>query len=284
MKFPQFNSRFLTGTLIILTLILAGCAGAAAESAPAPTAAPPVEVVISGSGGSATILKSLAEAFRQDHTNWKFEFLSGAGTSGGVKGVLDGTLDLGTMARAPKDEELAQGLKYIHFATERIAFVTSQDISIGKLTGQQVQDIFAGKITNWSEVGGPDAAINLLIRDEDEANTQVLRKALFGETAFSTGAVVFTSEGDLRKALGSTGHAIAYAGYGGLKLEKVPANLLVVDGLDTADMSSDYPYTKPAGVAYLPANAAKLQPFLDFITSDEARKLLSEQWISVPTQ
>jgi phosphate transport system substrate-binding protein len=284
MKSTPFTSHVLTSILIIVTLILVGCTGVAAQPALTPTAAPPVKVVISGSGGTATLLKPLAEAFRQKHSNWSFEFLSGAGTSGGVKGALDGTLDLGAMARAPKDEELAQGLQYIHFATERIAFVTSPDISISTLTGQQVKDIFAGKISNWAEVGGPEAVINVLVRDEDESNTQVLRKALFAETPFSAGAAVFTSEGDLRKALTNSRQVIAYASYGGLKLEKVPANLVAVEGLDPADFSSDYPYTKPAGVGYISANAAKVQPFLDFITGEEARKLLAEQGTPAPTK
>jgi phosphate transport system substrate-binding protein len=284
MKSTKFTSLFLTSTLIILTLILVGCTGVAAQPASTPTAAPPVKVVISGSGGTATLLKPLVEAFRQKHSNWSFEFLSGAGTGGGVKGALDGTLDLGAMARAPKDEEVAQGLQYLHFATDRVAFVTSPDISISTLTGQQVKDIFAGKITNWSEVGGPQAAINVLIRDEEETNTQILRKALFAETPFSAAAVVFTGEGDLRKALANTSQAIAYVSYGGLKLDKVPANLLAVDGLDPTDLNSDYPYTRPAGVGYISANAAKVQPFLDFITGEEARKLLAEQGTPAPTK
>lgn len=285
MKPVQRQSYFLIASLmVIIVLIIAGCGGAAAGPAPTPAAAPPVELLISGSGGTATILKPLAEVFQQKHPNCNFEFLSGAGTSGGVKGVIEGTLDLGTMARPPKDEEIAQGIEYVHFGTERIAFATSRDVSISTLTGQQVKDIFAGKISNWSEVGGPDAAINVLARDEDETNTQVLRKALFGETPFPAGAVVLTSEGDLQKALTDSSHAIAYATYGGIKLQKVPVSLLTVDGQDPANFNSDYPYARPAGLAYLPANAAKVQPFLDFLNSDEARKLLTEAGVTIPTR
>jgi ABC-type phosphate transport system substrate-binding protein len=256
MKLTQPKSHFLTGILMILTLLLGACTNAAAESVSPPTAAPQeqVKLVISGSGGTIALLKPLAEAFRKEHSNWSFEFLSGAGTSGGVKGALDGTLDLGSMARPPKDEELAQGLKYIHFGTERIAFATSPDISISDLTTAQVKDIFAGKITNWSEVGGPDAPINLLVRDEEESNSQILREALFGETPFPAGAAV------------------------------LPANIVMVDGFDPADLSHDYPYTKPAGVAYIQANEAKVQPFLDFITSAEAKTFLAKYGITAPTE
>lgn len=284
MKLVQPKSYSFTLILMILVIALTACNAAAAPAAPTVALQEQVKLVISGSGGTASILKPLAEQFRQEHSNWSFEFLSGAGTGGGVKGALDGTLDLGTMARAPKDEELAKGIKYLHFATDRIVFATSQDISVSKLTTEQLTEIFSGKITNWSKVGGPDAPINLLVRDEEESNTQVLRAALFGETPFPAGAAVFTSEGDLRKALGSASQAIAYISYSGLKIENVSANTIAVGGMAPADLSNDYPYSKPAGLAYLPANEAKLKPFLDFITSKTAETWLAEKGIVAPGQ
>jgi hypothetical protein len=64
----------------------------------------------------------------------------------------------------------------------------------------------------------------------------------------------------------------------------VPAKIVVVDGLDPADLSNNYPYAKPTVVIYSPTNAAKVQPFLDFITSAEAKKLLAEQNIATPSK
>lgn len=281
MKLSQQKLHLTTGTiLIILMLVLAACANAQAETPPTLPAAPQTKLVISGSGGTSSLIKYLAEAYRQKHNDLTFEFISGSGTSGGVKGTLDGDLDLGAMARGPKDEELKAGIQYLHFATERIAFATSQDVTVSNLTSEQLKDIFLGKITDWSEVGGPAGAINLLVRDEDESNTQILREALFGDTPFPVSAAVFTSEGDLRKALVSANKAIAYVSYGGLRLEKVPANIVVFDGLDAADLSNEYPYSKPAGVSYLPANAPKMQSFLDYVVSKEAQALLTEQGIT----
>jgi phosphate transport system substrate-binding protein len=282
MKSAQLKSHLLTSSLIIIiTLILAGCISAAAGPAPAPTAAPQATLLISGAGGTSAILKYLAEAYRQQYNDLAFEFLSGAGSSGGVKGVLAGQLDLGTMSRPPKDSELADGIAYLRFGTEKIVVATSADLSITDLTSQQVKDIFLGKIKNWAEVGGPDTAISVLVRDEEETNTKILRQEIFGQAAFVTGAVVFTREGDLKAALASTPHAIAYLAYGGVRLEKLAVHPLVIDGQDPADLNGGYPYVRPAGVAYLPANAAKVQPFLDFITGPEAGTLLAEQGITL---
>ena len=73
-------------------------------------------------------------------------------------------------------------------------------------------------------------------------------------------------------------NAIGYVSYsaarrGGLSSVKV----LLIDGQDPEDEGSDYPLSIEIGVAYLPDNAAKVQPFLDFLTTPEARKLLSEK-------
>jgi hypothetical protein len=54
--------------------------------------------------------------------------------------------------------------------------------------------------------------------------------------------------------------------------------------MDPKDLSNDYPYTKPAIAVYSPSNEAKLQPFLDFIASEEAKALLAKQNISAPIQ
>lgn len=276
----QKSSFWNNSLFIFIALLLAACSGARAQTAPTPVAAPQATLTISGAGGTSAILKYLAEVYKQQHSDLGFNFLSGGGSSGGVQGVMESQLDLGAMSRPPKDSELADGMTYLQFGTEKIVVATSQDLSITELTSEQVKDIFLGKIKNWSEVGGPDVAISVLVRDEEETNTKILRQEIFGDAAFSSGAVVFTSEGDIKAALSSTSYAIAYMAYGGVRLENLATKPLVIDGLDPAALNGGYPYTRPIGVAYLPANAAKVQPFLDFITSPEAQMLLEKHGIT----
>lgn len=276
--------RFAALIFITAALMLAACGSLpASQTATAPIVTSKTNLVIAGSGGAATVLKYLAEAHGSQHPEMTFEFLSGSSSGGGVTGVLDGTLDLGTMSRPPKDSELAGGMKYLAFSTDRVAIVTSPDLSISKLTSQQVKDIFLGDITNWSVVGGPNATISLLVRDEEESSTQILRSALFGDAPFAPGSVVFTSDADMRDALSKVAtNTIAFLGYNQLRLSDLNVKALVIDGKDPAEIGGDYPYLRPMGVAYLPSNAAKLQPFLDFISSPEAMALLAEKGISPP--
>jgi len=276
------KSFYLVFTLwMVVALTLAACSSVATQTPPAP-ALPKTTLTIAGSGGAATVLKYLAGAYGEQHSEMGFEFLSGSSSGGGVKGVLDGTLDLGTMSRPPKDSELASGIEYIAISIDRIVIATSSDLSITNLTSQQVRDIFLGNITNWSAVGGPDVAINVFVRDEEESSTQVLRKELFGDEAFAAGAVVFTSDGDLRAALSDATNTITFLGYSGIRLSDADIRTLAIDGKDPSDLNSDYPYVRPMGVAYLLSNMSRVQPFLDFISSPEAYALLTEKGINPP--
>jgi phosphate transport system substrate-binding protein len=273
MNLASSKSRFFTGITILLALLLAACSSPAAT--PTPTAVPQQSVTASGSGGATTVVKYLAKAYSQSHKDLAFNFLSGAGTAGGVQGVLDGQLDLGTMSRTPKESELANGIKFVALGNERVAIVTSSDLSIPKLTGEQVNDIFRGKIKNWSEVGGPNAPISALARDEEETLTQILRAGIFGKEPFPANVVVLTSAGDMQTALQKSTNTIGYLSYSTVGIDKLPFHVVAIDGHNPANIQDSYPYTRTLGVAYLPSNAAKVQPFIDFINSSEARALLT---------
>lgn len=273
--------RLVSVLFVLAAFTLAACGSAATQTIQAP-AAPQTTLTIAGSGGAATVLKYLAKSYNTEHKEMSFEFLSGSSSGGGVKGVLDSTLDLGTMSRPPKDSELSSGIEYLAISIDRIVIATSSDLSISALTSQQVKDIFLGNITNWSEVGGPNVGINVFVRDEEESSTQVLRKELFGDGEFVAGSVVFTSDGELRDALSNAANTITFLGYSGIRLSDMNIHTLAIDDQDPADLSSDYPYYRPMGMAYLSSNAAKMQPFLDFLSSPDAYALLSEKGISPP--
>jgi phosphate transport system substrate-binding protein len=187
---------------------MAACGGRATESTPESTVFSQTTLTIAGAGGTSRVLMLLAAAHSEQHDDLAFEFPSGSGSSGGVKGVLDGQFHVGAMSRPPKEEELAAGIEYLRFALDRIAVVTSPDLIIADLTRTQVRDIFTGAITNWSQVGGPSEVIKVLVREEEDSNTKILRSGILGDTEFAPGAAVMTSEGDTKAALSSSTNTI----------------------------------------------------------------------------
>ncbi len=61
------------------------------------------------------------------------------------------------------------------------------------LSSQQARDIFAGTFLNWKEVGGKDAAIHLLTRDEASGTREVFWEKLLNKGPIATVANVVSS-------------------------------------------------------------------------------------------
>ena len=195
-----------------------------------------------------------------------------------MKGVTADILDLGAMSRRPKDSEFETGIEYIAFAEERVAVVTSPDLVIPTLTVDQVRAIFTGEIDNWASVGGPDAVIKLITREEDDSNTKIIRAGILGDTPFGRSAVLMTSESDTKAALNTTTTAIGYLAYSGIVSSGLSVHPIALDGLHPGDTEGDYPLpSRNLGVAYLPEKIQEVKGFVDFITGSMVKEILAKQ-------
>jgi phosphate transport system substrate-binding protein len=272
---PKFF-KMLSSVLLLTLMTASACSSASSTPKPAtntPESKPQVVLTIAGSGTVTAVLGVLQPAFEIDVSTIRCKILSGTGTSAGVKGVLDHTLDIVAMARTLKDEEAAKGLRYASLGNASAAVVIHPDLIIPGLTKAQVGAIFLGKIVNWSEVGGPDQKIVVYVRDEDESATQVLRKAIFGDTPFpDTTAKVLTSIKDMLAAVSGTKYSIGFASWPGVVAAKAPVKPVAIDGV--LPKEATYPYVVPLGIGYLDSRQADVQPFIDWLTSEHGRTAL----------
>ena len=171
---------------IVLVLSLAACAQ---TNAPAPTAAPattPADttapaatdapetsaapavlsgtVSTDGSTSMEKVIGALSEAFMEANSKVTVTYNpTGSGT--GIQAVQEGRCDIGLSSRALKDEEKASGLKETILAYDGIAVIVNPANPVEDLTLEQIADIYTGKITNWSELGGSDSEIVLIGRE-----------------------------------------------------------------------------------------------------------------------
>ena len=139
-----------------------------------------------------------------------------AGGSGvGVQKVGEGLVDIGNTGRPLSDEEVAKyGLKSYAFAIDGVTVAVNPKNPVNSLTSAQVQDIFSGKITNWKDVGGSDAAIHLFTRDEASGTREVFWERLLKKGAIADGANVVSSNGAMKSALAGDPGAIGYVSIG----------------------------------------------------------------------
>ncbi len=272
-KFTQQRTRFLLGALIILTCALAACKGTT-EAAPAPTATSQTMLTISGSGSTTAILSGVKPAFEADVPGYTLDILPGSSTGGGVKGVLDGLLDVAAMARPPKDVETAQGVEYVEFGQSGAALFSHPDVGVTDLTSAQALSIFSGEVTNWLQAGGPDAPIILYVRDEGDSNTQALRQAAFGDTPFHKAAEVLNSQSDMQAAVAGTPGGVGFGSWPAALAAGADVQPMALDGIAPGNLA--YPCLTPIGIGYLPARKADVQPLIDWLLSEQGQAALGE--------
>lgn len=256
---------------LIVGMCLTAC-GSLRQPEPTPTVAPQKVLTISGSGTVTSILIGVRAAFEADVPGYTLNVLPGSGTGGGVEGILQGTLDAAAMARAAKDEEIAQGVVYAEFGQSGVAIFTHPDLGLTGLTKEQAQGIFSGEIANWAEVGGPDQMIVLCVRDEEDSSTKSLRTAVFGDTPFPESALVQTSQANMQAVVAATTGAVGFGAWPAAVAEKAGVTGLTLDGVAPGDPAN--PMVTPVGIGVMQARQADVQPLIDWLLSENGRAAL----------
>jgi phosphate transport system substrate-binding protein len=137
--------------------------------------------------------------------------------------LADGRTDL-LLAYEPDEQTRAavdpdgRTLKFTPVGRDALVFLVSESNPVRNLTSGQVRDIYAGKITRWSQVGGPDTPIVAFQRPEQSGSQALMRKLVMGSTAMADAPteLVAAEMGDLVDgvaAYDNTGTALGYSVY-----------------------------------------------------------------------
>jgi len=195
-------------------------------------------------GGSTTLEPIFLDVIKVMEARYDVQISYDApGSSAGVSGALDGTYSLGAASRDLKSSEIAEGAVATPVGVDGVAVIVNKNsVAIDNLSLDQVTAIYAGEITNWSEVGGIDAEIVVMNRDEASGTRSCFKDATVkpADKDFVADAIIVTSNGDMVSKVGATPNAIGYCGFGyigrdsGTKTVSVdqvePKENFVVDG------------------------------------------------------
>ncbi|MEA5579915.1 substrate-binding domain-containing protein, partial [Nodularia harveyana UHCC-0300] len=255
----------MAAPLFVPTPVLAQSA-TEADSFPLPeTVEDGTTVRIDGSISLAAINQSLKQSFEQQFSGTNVE-VAANGSDVAISALVNGTVDLVAIARGLTAEEQAQGLLQVAFYREKIAIIVSNDNPfLGNLTDQQFADIFQGKITNWSEVGGDDVPIRFIDRPETSDTRNTFRTyPAFQDAEFTTGAnatqVAVDDTAAIVEQLGNDGISYAMVHH----VSQLP-NVRVIPINETLPDNPNYEYSQPLVYAYRQNPSPNVISFLGFI-------------------
>ena len=264
---------------LILALGIVAC-GKSAETPAVETKAPAAEklsgtVSTDGSTSMEKVIGALGEAFMQANPGVTFTY-NPTGSGSGIKAVQEGRCDIGLSSRALKDEEKAAGLTETILAYDGIAVIVNPANKVDDLTIAQIADIYTGKITNWSEVGGEDAEI-VLIGREAGSGTRSGFEEIVGVVDACSYRQELSSTGDVITTVAQNPGAIGYASLASVK-DTVKA--VKVEGVTPSEQSvkdGSYAIQRPFVLATAADKelGAAAQSFFDYVTSGEANDIIT---------
>ena len=237
-------------------------------------------LVIAGTGDSQALLRNLGAIFEKSHPGVTIEVPNSIGTGGGIKAVSRGEAGLGRTARALKEKE-KPGLTDVMFAKSPVVFATNTSAhAVTDLSREQILAIYSGKISNWKEVGGLDAKIYPISREDGDSSREAIDKNLAGFKELPLVSKEFFTTWETAEAILHHKDTIGYLPLS-MAIE-YGLNILTVDGKipdkDHVDNGS-YPYVTSLYLVKNETPSAQALEFIDFVLSDEVGKLMLKQGV-----
>ena len=178
----------------------------------APDAASTSEkVVVDGSSGVMPLVAALATAYQERHPAAVVEMGKGLGTKARLQALEDGKIDIALASHGLVVEELSRrGMAVHEIAKVAVVFGVNASVPVANLTDAQVCEIYAGRVTSWKALGGPDIVIAPRTRPDSEVDTEVVRGkiACLKDLKMPDGVKVMPRSGDMAKELAATRGAV----------------------------------------------------------------------------
>ncbi len=189
----------VVGLLVAAVVCEAGCVSSNAG-----------KVQLAGSTSVQPHAEALARAFQQNNSDIQV-YVQGGGSSAGIQAVGEGTAQIGMSSRAIKPSEIQKypTLKPISIAVDGIAIIVNPKNPVSNLTMNQTRDIFTGNITNWNQIGGSDATIDVINREQGSGTRDGIQAIVLKGGNFK-GGIVLSSTGAIRTAVSQDANAIGY--------------------------------------------------------------------------
>ena len=234
------------------------------------------EISVSGSTTILPIAEQAAESFTRENPSTTV-LVSGLGSSAGIEAVSAGTTQIGTSSRDLKEEEKSLGLVDTPIAYDGIAVIVNPSNPVNGLTVGQLRAVFAGRITNWSQLGGVDRSIELVNRDEASGTREAFKKLVMADSPFDPRAAVLPGTGQVRDVVARAPGAIGYISLGFVapRFDSPKVKALKVDGIAPSERTvADQTYVIGRRLHFFTKGEATglTKQFIDYVLSDTIQK------------
>jgi phosphate transport system substrate-binding protein len=241
---------------------------------------------INGSGSALDMLKPMIAAFHKSHKNIHIVMEKPLGSSGAVKALLAGALDLVVSSKPLKPEEIAKGAEQKIYGKTPLVFIAEKNTKKTALTTKELEDIYSGKMTTWPN----GDAIRLVMRPNEDVDSKIISTLSPGMTgAMSTarsrpGMIVAVTDPEAYTTIAKIPGGLGTTGMTSIISEKLPVVSLTLNGVKASAKtlaSGTYPLAKEISIVTTPKTPPAAHTFITFIYSPQGRAIAAATGVHV---
>jgi phosphate transport system substrate-binding protein len=241
-----------------------------------------------GTGSAMGTIAALARAYKAVDPSFEIETVPNLGSTGGIKALQAGAIQIAAISRPLKPQEAADGLEATIYGRTPFVLATSEpgqrNVSLAELA-----DLYAGHKTHWA----PGRVIRLVLRPRTDGDVELLAsfspqmRAAQEAAHAREGMVVALTDQDAVDAIERLPGALGTASLALLSSEKRRATPLAIDGVEptVANLASGrYPYAKTMLLVVRQDAPGAARRFVEFVRSDAGRKVLRDLGHAPPAE
>jgi phosphate transport system substrate-binding protein len=256
-------------TILLLTVLAA--AGVASAQ----------KLVIKGSDTlGAKLVPMLAEEYKSKNPGIAFE-IAAEGSTTGIAAITDGTAQIGMSSRRARPTEMsaaqAKGvsMKPIIVAYDGIGVIVNAGSPLATLTKRQVEQIFAGDITDWSQVGGSPGPISIYTRNTSSGTYQDFKDLAMKKRDYASSSQKMAGNEQIAAEVAKNPNGIGYVGLA--YLHDPGIKTISIEGAvptEESVLAKKYPYARPTFYYTNGEPTGEAAKFVEFTLSDEGQRVV----------
>ena len=249
---------------VILVVLYNGCTRTSGRS-----------VSLLGSTSIQPFAEILAERYARDFPG-EFVEVQGGGSTAGLQAAENGLANIGMCSRSLTAKESVL-FTPILIARDGLAIVVNRENPVAKLSIEQLRALFAGRVTNWSEVSGKNGPIRPITREEGSGTRESFVRLVMGNARISGRALTQESNGAVKELVKGDPAAIGYMSLGlvgkDLKAVEVEGTHPTVQNV----LAGRYNLVRPLLFVTKGTLNPAAQRFVDFVLSPIGQSLLAAE-------
>lgn len=238
-------------------------------------------IKIKGSDTMLILTRLWAQEYMKNNQNISI-YTEGGGSATGFRALIDGKADICASSRPMKAYEVRQlaekhsrlGISF-YVGKDALSIYLNKENPVNNLSLQQLQDIYTGRIKNWSEVGGSNDDISLISRSPNSGSFLHFKEHVLIGESYSENIQVFNTTNAVISQVELNKNAI---GYGGIAYGENIKHAYVNNIAPTIDnvRNNIYPISRYLYFYTIDTPTGEIKDFIDWILSKSGQAIVAK--------